>query len=404
MAASAGVLETQGTTAAAWGDNGDGDLDLHVKMYEAPAKLYRNEGNGTFTDISLTANTPGPSSGTGAAWGDFDNDGDLDLFTAGFYDFGTLYRNDGAGTFSDVTAAAGVDSTWGISAVSWADFDNDGDLDLYLGMINSPSHLFENDGTGHFTDVAAAVGADDPDGNSRAAPWADYDRDGDLDLYLSNWKNDANRLLRSNATTSTGNHWLHLRLVGTVSNRDAIGARVRAVVAGVSQVRDVNTTSSNISQSCREVAVGLGPAALVESLSVRWPSGIVWDTTDVAADQLLTIVEGTPGVAAPGQGSPSPGPALGAPYPNPVAGTTSFRIQVARTERIQIGVYDVAGRRVRLLVPATDYGAGTHPVEWDGRGEGGRPLGPGVYHVRLSGPSGIVSRPVVLLGGGSDFE
>ncbi|MBI1927333.1 VCBS repeat-containing protein, partial [Candidatus Poribacteria bacterium] len=206
----------------------DGDLDLYIVNNPGPlhAKvtanspgnvLYRNNGDGTFTDVTAKAGVGDRGYGMGCVWGDYDNDGDLDLYVTN-YGPNVLYRNNGNGTFTDVTAAAGVgDARWSTGA-AFGDYDNDGDLDLYVpnyieynlsGLekmqkesIKSgrpiPSalnpHIFEpqgnvlyrNNGDGTFTDVTAALGVEGRGGRGMQAIFSDFDLDGDLDLYVAN--------------------------------------------------------------------------------------------------------------------------------------------------------------------------------------------------------------------------
>jgi enediyne biosynthesis protein E4 len=180
-----------------WGDyDSDGDQDLFLARNDVNS-LYRNNGNGTFTDVIDQLGLPLSRWDIGSSWVDYDADGDLDLFvvSAGPDD---LYRNTGDGSFVDVAAASGInDSRFGIDA-AWADYDLDGDLDVYVGNHSAPNGLFDSAGDGTFTDVAVARGIDGGDGVTFFVSWADYDDDGDADLYLSNQGGDnPNRLYKN---------------------------------------------------------------------------------------------------------------------------------------------------------------------------------------------------------------
>jgi hypothetical protein len=165
----------------AWGDyDNDGDLDLYIANTSAN-KLLRNEGGGVF--VNATGGPLGDASvGEGVAWGDYDNDGDLDLYVANFNAANKLFRNDGGDTFVDATGGPLGDAGDGYG-VAWGDYDNDGDLDLYVTNFNTANLLFRNDGGGTFVDeTSAPLG----DGNfGQGAAWGDYDNDGDLDLYFA---------------------------------------------------------------------------------------------------------------------------------------------------------------------------------------------------------------------------
>jgi hypothetical protein len=270
----------------AWGDyDNDGDMDLYLANDGQANKLFRNDG-GVFVDVTAW---PLNDAGQGKAvdWGDYDNDGDLDLYLGNTMGNNKLFRNNGGGSFSDVTPAL-LANLWGTYAASWVDYDNDGDLDLFAVDYGSRSKLFRNDGGGTFTDATGGVLTKTY--WCYAAAWADYDQDGDLDLFLGNTQGQSNALLQNQV--SSGNHWLHLNLVGTVSNQAAIGARARLVANGVSQIREVSGGSAYCSQNSLTVEFGLGSATQADSLIIRWPSGLVDTLTSLAVDRVLTIYEG----------------------------------------------------------------------------------------------------------------
>jgi len=290
--------DTGAGNGVTWGDfDNDGDLDLYLVNDNSANKLFRNEGGGTFADA-----TAGPlgdaASGQGATWGDYDNDGDLDLYLSNFGTANKLFRNDGGGSFVDDTGGPLGDEDFGLG-VAWGDYDNDGDLDLYLANVNTANKLFRNDGSGTFIDDTSAP-LDDP-GNGRGVAWGDIDDDGDLDLYLAIF--GANKLFR-NESAAAGNHWLQVELEGVVSNRSAIGARVRLVAGGVTQIREVSGGSGYLSQNSLPLEFGLGTSTTIDSLIIRWPSGIVqvltsnpskpggeYPTTAISVDQVLEILE-----------------------------------------------------------------------------------------------------------------
>ena len=172
------AASTLNSYSASWGDyDGDGDLDLYVANYTQVDSLYRNDA-GVMTPVAVTTMTTGTSNSFGGAWGDYDGDGDLDL-SVGIAGANQLWRNDGGGAFVNAAGTAGVgDGNTGY-ATSWGDFDGDGDLDLYVAT-NTTNVLYSNDGDGTFTSSGQA----NPGGDSRGASWGDYDGDGDLDLYV----------------------------------------------------------------------------------------------------------------------------------------------------------------------------------------------------------------------------
>ncbi len=269
---------------AVWGDyNNDGKPDLYVCDYNSPSGLWRNDGNGQFSEMSI--GLPSGNSIAHAAWGDYDNDGNLDI--AIFSDTGTLlYRNDGQGNFGLVEQL----TSGNIGVPAWADYDNDGYLDLLL--VNGQDRaqnvaLFHNNGDGTFTAV------DDPLTSVTdmwlVGAWGDYDNDGFMDVVLTEQSGN-NRLFHNLRDT---NHWIKFKLVGTVSNRDAIGAKVRikATIGGKTfgQMREVN--GSYAVQNDLRPNFGLGDAITVDLVRVEWPSGISEVFTNLPADCLVMIVE-----------------------------------------------------------------------------------------------------------------
>ncbi len=279
-------------SGTAWGDyDNDGYLDLYLANGDLEAnKLFHNEGNGTFTDA-----TSGPLGdagyGTGAAWGDYDNDGYLDLFLVNNGQDNKLFHNEGNGTFTDVTAGPlGGNAAYDIG-VAWGDYDNDGDLDLYVTASYCCNRLLRNDGGGVFTDATTGP-ISDAQHYSMGGAWGDYDNDGDIDIYQANTGFvDDNKLFENKLSSS--NNWLHIDLVGMVSNKSAIGARVRVVVGGASQIREISGGSGFCSQNSLTAEFGLGSATTVDSIIISWPSGIVQDTAVVAVNQLLQFTEPT---------------------------------------------------------------------------------------------------------------
>ncbi|MCH8127600.1 M20/M25/M40 family metallo-hydrolase [candidate division KSB1 bacterium] len=188
------------TNAIADFDN-DGDLDIFVGFRGQPNRLYRNDG-GKFTDVAADVGVADNDVTRTAAWGDYNNDGNLDLFVAFVSrqkSWNRLYKNEGNGKrFTDVTKITGVSLTGSFRQACWIDYDNDGDVDLFIGLRDKPNVLFRND-NGKFTNVAKSLNIDDPR-RTVGAVWFDFDKDGDLDLYVTNMDGDANGLFRNDGT------------------------------------------------------------------------------------------------------------------------------------------------------------------------------------------------------------
>lgn len=391
--------DNDNSSGCAWADyDNDGYPDLLVANVQTPNCLYHNNGDGSFTRVRTGPVANDTSFCNGVSWADWDNDGDFDvLVTTGV--LGTYhdlpYRNDGGGSFSKVFGTA-IDTpfTWS-GGGGWADYDNDGDLDLLIGGYDGTNRLFENQ-AGAFVKVDTGVLA--TDGNYiMGIAWADYDRDGWQDVFTArnNYFGGNNCLYHNEAGL---NHWLNVRCIGTVSNRSAIGARVRvrASIGGqtVRQTRDVSaqTGGGNSGQSPFNLSFGLGDAETVDSLVVNWPSGIVQVLTGVNSDQFLTVTEGASPVGErPASNRPSRRRALGPASPNPFSDRTSIRYSGPAAGRSDIAVYNAAGELVRRLACP----AGASVVVWDGRDGRGNRLSAGVYLLRPDGTGDAMFRVVV---------
>ena len=278
--------------AAAWVDyDDDGDPDLFVGNRiggNSNDFLYRNNGDGTFSTTLTPYVTTVSGDAVSGAWADYDNDGDLDLHVAG--GAGRLCINLGNGIFttdpnfvlSDYPAAG---------TAAWGDYDNDGDLDLFMPLwANNQNVLFQNDGSGSLTQVFSGSPSNDR-GFSMVASWIDIDNDGSLDLYVSNGPTEA-YLYHNNLD---GNHWLRIRCRGTVSNRYGVGASIRAKAridgSDVWQMRHITQGDGFQDQRTLDAHLGFGDATSIDLLRIEWPSGIVQELTDVSADQVLEIIE-----------------------------------------------------------------------------------------------------------------
>jgi hypothetical protein len=294
-----------------WGDyDNDGDRDLYVANDSTPNLLFRNNGDGTFQEIGIRAGVGYSSdgreqAGMGADFGDADGDGWLDIFVTNFsHDYSTLYHNNGDGFFTDVSFRSGlVEAT--LPTLGWGtrlfDYDLDGDLDLFLAnghvypevdrhdigtSYAQMNQLFENDSSGRFTERTLEAGP----GlrirrSSRAAAMADYDRDGDWDLLITNIDDSPNLLEYRGAR----GHWLGVELEGPPPNLRAVGARLALRAAGRRQVREVRPDGSYLSSGDLAVIFGLGGATRVEGLEVRWPDGALQSVEVGAVDRYLKV-------------------------------------------------------------------------------------------------------------------
>ena len=282
-----------------WGDyDNDGDLDAFVPNINGENNaLYRNDGGGNFTKITTGDVVNDGGNSVGCSWGDYNNDGYLDLFVANTGGGGAsnfLYANDGNGGFIKVSGDPVVTDLHNSSGSSWIDVDNDGDLDLFVtNDLGDESVLYTNDGFGSFTKVDNPLTAEH--GNSYPNAWSDYDNDGDMDVFIGNRASE-NDVVFTNGRASCKS-WICLSLVGTTSNAAAIGAKVRvkANVYGVDiwQMRELSaqTGGGAGSQNSLRALIGLGDATNADSVIIEWPSGIKQYLNDLTLNACQTIIE-----------------------------------------------------------------------------------------------------------------
>jgi hypothetical protein len=313
--------------------NNDGRQDIYLACDYGTDRLFFNNGDGTFRDATQTAIGIDTRKGMNVDVGDYDNDGWLDIYVTNITDeymkeCNMLWHNNADGTFTDLARETGTCETlWGWAA-KFGDYDNDGLLDLFvvnglrsagkenfipvlLNMITKPGvdfsdvaswpHIgamtwsgyqkkkfFRNLDRRSFAEMSGPAGVDN-DKDGRGIGVGDFDNDGRLDFYQTNA--DQPSLFYHNVSTGSG-HWIELKLIGTTSNRDAIGARVTLKAGDASMIREVNGGNGYASESTQRVHFGLGAAMTVSSLQIRWPSGLVEDVM-VPIDRVSIVREGS---------------------------------------------------------------------------------------------------------------
>ena len=311
----------------------DGDLDILSVNDFGPDKLFLNKGADGFEDVSEQAIGVDTRKGMNAEFGDYNNDGLIDIYVTNIMTMeylkegNMLHENMGDGSFVDVAVETGcADGGWGWCG-KFLDFDNDGDLDIYTvnGFVSAgkeeywydlaswattidgdpasatswpemgdkslsgyeASRLFRNDGFDGFVEIAAEAGVDNRcDG--RGVAIADFDNDGDLDMFVAN-QNAKPALVRNDA--SKANNWIELKLEGTKSNRDAIGARIDLTTGELTQTREVDAGNGYASQSSRRVHFGLALHKNIDKIKIRWPGGLIQVLEDIDCNQILKVKE-----------------------------------------------------------------------------------------------------------------
>jgi hypothetical protein len=330
VAAEAGVLNEGWAKGVAWGDyDDDGDPDLYVSNMHGPNRLYRNNGNGTFTDVAPALGVTEPFDSFSCWFWDYDNDGRLDLFVTGFYASlqdvvadmlgrparagsensrvarPRLYRNLGVKGFKDVAAEVGLDRVLLPMGSNFADIDNDGFLDVFLATgrppysVLIPDLMFQNVGGQRFEDVTTATGTGHLQ-KGHGVSFADWDNDGDLDLFVEVGGQTPGDRAHNVLFQNPGNdhHWIKLKLVGTKTNRAAIGAKIRIdweePEGSARSLYRVVGSGSSFGGNSLTVLAGLGKAKGVLSLTVTWPtSNTTLTFRNVAVDRAYRLIEGS---------------------------------------------------------------------------------------------------------------
>lgn len=392
------VTETDLSRCVNWVDyDNDGDSDLFVTNESNQANdLFRNEGNGAFTKITtgpLVASLRGSMS---ASWGDVDNDGDFDVVVAnaGYFQQqnNQLFINNN-GNFTEVTGEPLVTDGGCSYGTAFGDVDNDGDLDLAVanGYCNGSivNFLYLNDGAGNFTRATTEM-LNTP--CSFGLAFGDYDNDGFLDLAIATCKNatgspQPNNLLYHN--NGNDNNWLKIKLEGVISNRAAIGAKVRVKTVAGWQLRDISAQSGYNGQNSLIAHFGLGAANSVDSIAIEWPSGIRQHLTQVAVNQQLFVVEeDATSVKEAGLFQQFK------VHPNPAGTTLQLQGNLEQAlSKLQISLMDTTGKVVyQEVLSGVPSGAFSHGFDLKKTGIPG-----GVYNLVLRAGASIFSTRVVLV-------
>lgn len=289
----AGISQSNYSIGAVFADyDNDGDADLFVPNDKHEVNyLYRNNGAGKMELLDIAPFNEDVANSTGASWGDYDNDGDLDLFVANAGNqLNYLYENKGEDIFERVADEPFMTDKGNSHGSVWADFDNDGDLDLYVtNDMDQVNYLYMNNGNGSFEKDEQQVVCS-KNGNAFATAVGDLNSDGFLDLVVSTHSNEANQIYMNNTNS---NNWLGVKLEGTNSNYQGLGAKVLIKANGKWQMREVssNTGGGANAQSSFTSHFGIGDATQVDSLIINWPSGYQQVMTGLNANQLLQVVE-----------------------------------------------------------------------------------------------------------------
>ena len=374
----------------AFGDyDNDGDQDLYISMV-GPNVMLKNLG-GTYAVVDIPV-VEDPNRGKGVAWGDYDNDGDLDLYLVNQDAVNHLYRNDGGDMFTDVPDPLVQDDGEGRSC-AWVDYNNDMWLDLFVTNQTGSNRMYHNI-QGAFVDSLCGALEDHAMLPSWGCAFADYDADGDQDLYMAVFNTtDPNKLFR-NDYYNGGLKWLMVNLQGVESNRFGVGARISIEAGGVTQIREISAGSNFLGQAPMTAAFGLDNAPSVD-ITIRWPSGIEQTITGAPTNRVITIEE-TTGITAV-EDLPDVQDFFARSYPNPFNPKATIAFGMKKAGDVSLRIYDVRGNLVRTICTAKPYEQGRHELHWMGRDDEGRAVPSGVYIYRLQAGDDMAVERMALL-------
>jgi hypothetical protein len=419
VAQAAGVDDSSRTRAAAWCDfNDDRCPDLYLANYEIGSnRLYQNNGDGTFTDV-----TSGPLGSKGdctdAVWGYYNDDAYPDLYVtrSTAFDAGDnqLFENQGPPSwdFVDVTPSA-LKMEGNSTSATWGDFDNDGLIDLFVTNLGIGNRRVRNAGDigGQWVWYDASILPIYHTDNGRTVVLGELDYStgwGLLDCFLAMDSPDSNQMFEAlpagcppppapaRASTQSSivfNNWFHVSLSAAQSNTSSIGARVELTAGGTTQIREIESYTGN----SQTASFGLGSVSRVDTLTIRWPSGAVQSGHGIVSNRRLVVIEGDSIVTSAPEAVEHPRvDMLHQNFPNPFNPTTTIQYDIAQPGRVTLRIYDVSGALVRVL-EGRYRSPGRYRVDWNGQNDRGDQVASGVYFCRLVVSGYAHTRKMVVL-------
>ncbi|RKZ02015.1 hypothetical protein DRQ21_09525 [Candidatus Fermentibacteria bacterium] len=375
----------------------DGDQDIYLGTYgDDPNTLLRNDG-ASFTDVTAAAGVTFNSGTGGITVGDYNNDGYLDLYLGNYSAPACrLFKNNGDGTFTNVTAAAGVTGHTDTRTSGFVDYNNDGWLDIFSSHHDFYTYsniMYRNNADGTFTDVGASIGlSGEWIGDYFGTAWGDYNLDGDIDLFAVGHI-DKYVLYRNDQSETMPANYVVLELEGTTSNRNAIGALVTADLGSLTLTRAVRGGEGYHDYHSLPIEFGLYDSPSIQTLTINWPSGLVETYTDIPANQYIYAVEGD-GLSGIEGGAGEAGSILALECsPNPCTDLLTISCSGAAGTTGELTILDLSGRIIGNAGEVT-LNSETQTITWDGNSCN---TPSGIYICRLSTPEEVTQRMFTLL-------
>ena len=444
ISTSAGIEDDNWIQAAVMGDvDNDGFLDIYITHLNYRNILWKNNGNNTFTDITIEAGVTDNLISMGAVFFDYDNDRDLDLYlTHDANGPNILFQNDGLGHFTDVADQSNTAIAKLGMGVDAGDFNNDGWMDLYITNL-FPNNLLVNNGDGTFTDISYSAGDDVADGGMGwGTTFVDIDNDGFQDIYFVNTAGSPNFLLHNNGNETfktiipnlqmaevgttyglasldynndgkmdvfvaasntvipnrlfdnhsiTDHHWIKIKTIGTVSNYNGIGTRVKVIAGDQQYIDEVMAGSGWSSQNSMDIHFGLGETEIVDTLLLQWQSGITDTITNLSADQIYTVEEGnglTPTITAVEDLEKNIAVNIS---PNPFRENIVIDLSLNQASSMVVSIFNVNGQLVETIFNGQKT-QGNHQLEWSST-----LLSSGIYFIKIKNSKNLIIKKVLKL-------
>ncbi|TFB13251.1 T9SS type A sorting domain-containing protein [Candidatus Marinimicrobia bacterium MT.SAG.4] len=372
----------------------DNYSDIYVVNEFGRDGLYHNNGDGTFTNVAIDLDIP-LGAGMGVDFSDYDNDGDIDIYVTNLArDF--LLTNNGDGTFEDNGETLGISNVTMAWGVNFFDFDNDGDEDIFVAngamlwplIYNETNVFYVNNGSLGFSERALDMRLDD-DGDGRASVCFDFNDDGYGDLLIINVARGELRLFINH---NSGNNWIKVKLEGTESNRSGVGAKIKVEAGGVTQYKEIAIGASFASMNSLVMGFGLNKEEIVEKMTVYWPSGVIQEFTDISVNRLLRINESAGIITSEEKVTELPHSyRLSQNYPNPFNPSTTIIYELPITVDVKLSIYNLNGQII-MQINKGIQSAGSHQIIWDAS-----EFPSGIYFYKLQTGGFSKTKKMVLL-------